>query len=469
MTSQHTLVALLETSGPSDEVLSFLHGGDIAGLACVSKQTRKAVQREDGKLKCINLVIRFKCDEVPGSYDLTAQTRDLGHIFARVDVRAVKTLFVEVHAKFVGPGTAEENALDVNIDPILPQVQSLMFPEVQHFGLAVYDVTPAGTLGYEDLGMYLDPERCDESVFNRFARSLVALRNLRTLFLPGKIAEQGINFPGGVRTQLPELQTVHIMSYFNLSDVDTDSLLHAVLADEEASTGDETDDHAVVGSAAAAGGVTAQGGLVAFSCFDFDMDGVRRLAPDSAGAALWRKAVGPSLRKLSLRGNLEFSNEDGDEGELKWFWSRCSNVTHIELSGAPPKKFWRERLPSLQSITFAGAATCGRRAFRPDIIGALISLDLSKIRLAFYDFGLAAIEFGALLYKVAHENKQGHGWDAKKCSASPLLHNKTLLHRLNMLAKSTYNKPDMLKYRLTSGPPLCPMAELEVTAGREAA
>ncbi|CAD7963881.1 unnamed protein product [Amoebophrya sp. A120] len=451
MAPQHTLATLLETPGPGDEVLSFLHGAEVAGLACVSKETRKAVSRKDGKLRCVNLVVRFKCAEEDDGATLVAQRRALGHVFARMDINAVRSLLVEVRTDFT------EKTRRVRADQILDQIQSLMGPRLREFGLMVVKSAKLDTDEHEGESIYVDPETAEREPFQHFARSLVSLSQLEVLYLPGSWACHSVDFPSGVDARLPGLKELHITSFFDFHEITSASLVCAVLGQTQtAGNGTASEPLPPPGSSDCCG-------LAVFSCRALSCQNIKmREALPAVGARLWEKCIAPSLQKLSLR-----ANWDGDDlMEADWFWGCCKAVMHLEvdfLSDDGGENFFGGRnFPALKSLTLADLQYASDNWVRTGLLEVLETLNFSKQQLVFYNATISAVELGSM-YARMH-------WAPPSRKGSASLHNWKLREKLGDIVMGDddiHSSPiTTTTPKITTGPPLCPMLEIEATAHR---
>ncbi|CAD7963886.1 unnamed protein product [Amoebophrya sp. A120] len=497
-----TLAALLETPGPGDEVLGFLHGAEVAALACVSAETRKAVSREqDGKLRCANLVIRFKCRKRKDhGIDLWAQRRDLAHVFARVDVAAVKSLLVEFRAD------TGADADRVYVDRVLDQVQSLMGPELRQFGLMAPQLgAPTDNNRLEYLSVVLASDRA----FNHFARSLVSLSKLETLFIPSALATSPINFPPGVKTHLPRLKALHVVDAFHLDEVKPASLVCAMLGHRNNNSNNLEENKDVplaAPSGCSSSGVVASASvpdkrttrLAVFSCRELDCDDMDEMGTSNdgeeptttAGVELWRETIAPGLQKLSL-----ITDDEDDLLDADWFWSCCKNVRHLETSFTGGDEWkWGKYFPNLESLTFTqlryDGLTCG---FRRPLVGLMHEFEFSRQRLVFCDSELSAVELAMLTAAWSKTSVRGRGGgssgrkegngrvvgqqevleqssqtrasqSSETTAPPPLVLDATSSRLLEMLHADINQRT----FKITTGPPLCPMTQTEVAAYRQA-
>ncbi|CAD7963877.1 unnamed protein product [Amoebophrya sp. A120] len=452
-----TLVDLLEKCGPGHEILSFLHGGEVAGLACVSKTARAAVSRDDGTLRCDHLVIRFGCkarmDDF-GSF-MIAQRRDLGHIFTRVDLRGVQSLLVEVRADY---GEHPEEP-PVVIDHIIPDILPLMCGQkLRQFGMIVLDITPIPRRASvpENWRRQEDPEPCEQSAFTRFARALSSLRgSLEVLHLPGCLAEQSIDLPPDVIVRMRKLRELHITSVFDFGRVSSDSLLSAVLPEPAGATGPR--------------------GLAVFSCRGFRVGNWTAFQTGMSGkhTEIWRKIATPSLRKLSFRIIWSTAQNYYDDVIKKatWFWRCCENVTSLEVDIVPCDEVLA-LLPNLRSLTLAGRDWLGGDDYRENnargsFVNLVRNFNFRKCALVLHRVELSHLEFGILFGILTGVYKEIVEHEENSAAASPFLHNRKLWKVLSdILDQQTEQDPprEAKMIAVTSGPPLCPMVEMEVNS-----
>eukprot|EP00392_Amoebophrya_sp_AT5.2_P019257 g20020.t1 len=113
------------------DVFSFLHAKEIASLACVSKECKKAARTPGGKLRAVHLLVKFR-GVFPAWSDhdaVTACNTDLRRVASLVDLAALETLLVEVD-----PVPSSAQFLSFRGD-FFKHVVSLMGAGLKTFGL----------------------------------------------------------------------------------------------------------------------------------------------------------------------------------------------------------------------------------------------------------------------------------------------------------------------------------------------
>ncbi|CAD7963879.1 unnamed protein product [Amoebophrya sp. A120] len=456
----HTLIDLLGTPGPGDEILGFLHGGEVARLACVSKTTREAVARKDGKLRCRNLLLQFDCEGSP--YDKPeVRRRDLGHIFARMDTQGLQSLLVEVRARPADPD--EDRFPPIIIDPLLGHIQSLLGPALREFGLILMYVHDDDDSDDDDSNddapvpdLYHDCAAPEKATLNHFARSLVLLPRLENVFLPTTLALQPIYFPPGVSARVPTLRGVHLMSELNLLDATHESLLCRMLAITEENSERNTSETEASTTSSADGGGIGISNLKAFSCRGVDCSRIQQLEnmkSDAGGALLWKKLTGPSLRKLSL---FAYSSNASRLWSVGWMWVCCPRLAHLEVDFVPLncECDYLKRFPKLESLSLRDLDYDKSQCGRASLLKLLTEFDFDERRLVFSLAKLSVLEIGVL-----------YGRASVRPSPAPTRRKNTYSLRKAVQAffTSEENSIDTSTYVLTSGPPLLPMIPHEVT------
>eukprot|EP00392_Amoebophrya_sp_AT5.2_P016936 g17246.t1 len=379
----NTLPELLEISGVCDHVVSFLHAREVGQLCCSCKRLCKALTvGESGKLRCVNLVLSFKCrldededeDETADPVRLTAvQRSDMGALYSRVDTNQIERL----HVVLQSPGETIIRHPVVKVGPVLAAIHSFLGPKL--VSLSLGSGLPHS---FAVEGLLTRLKIAEENELAHFLIAVARLPQLQSLHVPANLLTYEMRSPLlGAPMTLAKLERLHCLS----SVLDLDA---------EMTTRSFGYVCFVVGRRAKGVKNQLRDVCVALQSCAFAAESDR-----VAGQEFWEAILTPSVELFDI----SLMNRDTDLWAADRIWSGATGVAQLAVDHLPPIALLRQRVPNSKRLLVAWKSIAEEQTNNCNSEFLAFLDGFAAEYLAFYRSEFTAFEVGVLTARLQDE------------------------------------------------------------------